>query len=80
MWQPPHWGAAEGGACVCDYFISYVFIDIPYIFHRYYLDMIHILSVVCFLIYGVKSRSGHDRSQTVGPISHFSGQKTDFLR
>ena len=26
--------------------------------------MFHIFSLVCFLIYGVKSRSGHDRSQS----------------
>ena len=40
---------------------------IPYI---YFLDMFHVFSLVCFLIYGVKSRSGHDRSQSFGPISH----------
>ena len=27
MGRPPHRGAAEGGACVCDYFIFYI-IDI----------------------------------------------------
>ena len=26
--------------------------------------MFHVFSLVCFLIYGVKSRSGHDRSQS----------------
>ena len=29
-------------------------------------------------IYGVKSRSGHDRSQSFGPISHVSGPKLSF--
>ena len=35
MGRPPHWGAAEGGACFSDYFISYLFIDMPYIFLIY---------------------------------------------
>ena len=37
--------------------------------------MFHIFSLVCFLIYGVKSRSGHDRSQSFSLISHESGPK-----
>ena len=47
---------------------------IPYILHIYiyiyiyFVFMFHILSFVCFLIYGVKSRSGHDRSKIV-PLS-----------
>ena len=41
---------------------------IPYIVHIYFLDMFHIFSLVCFLIYGIKSRSGHDRSKIV-PLS-----------
>ena len=48
---------------------------IPYI---YFLSMFHIFSLVCFLIYGVKSRSGHDRRQSAGPISHASGSKPSF--
>ena len=40
--------------------------------------MFHIFSLVCFLIYGVKSRSGHDRSQSFGPISHVSGPEMTF--
>ena len=47
---------------------------IPYIFPRY----VPYISLVCFLIYGVKSRSGHDRSQSFGPISHVSGPKLTF--
>ena len=31
-------------------------IGIPYIFHIYFLDMFHVFSLVCFLIYGVKRR------------------------
>ena len=34
--------------------------------------MFHISPLVCFLIYAVKSRFGHDRSQSFGPISHVS--------
>ena len=34
--------------------------------------------LVCFLIYGVKNRSGHDRSQSFGSISHVSGSKLIF--
>ena len=52
--------------------------DIPYIFHIYFLNMFHIFSLVCFLIYGVKSRSGHDRSKSFGPISDVSGPKLTF--
>ena len=37
--------------------------------------IIHIFSHVCFLTYGVKSRSGHGRSQSLGQISHVSGPK-----
>ena len=40
--------------------------------------MIHIFSIVCFLIYGVESRSGHDRSQSFSLISHASGPKLAF--
>ena len=44
----------------------------------YILNMSHIFSLVCFLIYGVKSRSGHDRSQSFGSILHVSGAKLSF--
>ena len=33
--QTPNGAAAEGGACVSDYFISSIFMDIPYIFLIY---------------------------------------------
>ena len=36
----------------------------------YLLNMLHIFSLVCFLIYGVKSRFGHDRSKIV-PLSAY---------
>ena len=42
--------------------------------------MFHLFSFVCFVIYSVNSRSGHDQSQTSGPISHASGPKLIFLR
>ena len=41
--------------------------------------MFHIFSLVCFLVYGVKSRSGHDRSQILYNFARF-GSKTEFLR
>ena len=41
-------------------YIPYIFHIYIYIFHIYFLAMFHIFSLVCFLIYGVKSRSGHD--------------------
>ena len=49
--------------------------DIPYIF---YIFQIYFLNLVCFLIYGVKSRSGHDRMTSFGSISHISGPKHIF--
>ena len=55
----------------------YIYIYI-YIFHIYFLAMFHIFSLVCFLIYGVKSGSGHDGSQSFGPIWHVSGAKLGF--
>ena len=45
---------------------------------RYFLDMFHVFSLVCFLIYGVKSRSGHDRSQSFVSILHISDPKLTF--
>ena len=41
-------------------------------------NIIYIFSRMCFLIHGVKSRSGHDRSQSFGPISHVSGPEIIF--
>ena len=35
---------------------------------------------MCFLIYGIKRRSGHDWSQSLGPIWHVSGPKIGFWR
>ena len=49
------------------------------VFHIiYFLSIFHILSLVSFSIYGVKSRSGHDGSQSVGWISHTSGRKLSY--
>ena len=36
-------------------------LDVPYMFHTYFLSMFHIFSLVCFLIYSVSSNSGHDQ-------------------
>ena len=49
---------------------------IPYYIN--FLAMFHKFALVCFLIYGVKSRSGHDRSQSFGPIWHVSGPEIIF--
>ena len=80
MGRPPHWGAAEGGACVSDHkslWICLIYsLYIPYI---YFLAMFHIFSLVCFLIYGVKTRSGHERSQSFGEISRVLGPKLTFF-
>ena len=38
----PNGAAAEGGACVSDYFISQIFMDIPYMFHIYFLNIFDI--------------------------------------
>ena len=43
----------------------------------YCLNVFHIFPL-CFLIYGVKSRSGHDRSQSFGTIWHVSGPEIIF--
>ena len=42
--------------------------------------MFHIFPLVCFLIDGVKSRSGHDRSQSFRTISHDSNPKLIFKK
>ena len=52
---------------------------IPYM-HICFLDMFHVFSLVCFLIYGVKRESGGDGSQSFGPIWHVSGPEMVFWR
>ena len=49
-------------------YISYTFFIYSIYIYIYFLDMFHVFSLVRFLIYGVKSRSGHDRSQNY--LSH----------
>ena len=49
---------------------------IPFIFLKYVPHFSH----VCFLIYGVKSRSEHDGRQSFGPIWHVSGPVMVFWR
>ena len=41
MGWPPHWGAAEGGACVSDYFNKYLWI---FFIYGWYMDDIWITS------------------------------------
>ena len=64
------------------FFILWIFMVIPQIFfiysryiyiYIYVLNIFHVFSFVCFVIYSINSRSGHDRSQTFGSISHVSG-------
>ena len=38
------------------FFTLCIFMDIPYIFLMYFLNIFHICSLVCFLIYGVNRR------------------------
>ena len=52
---------------------------ILYIFHIDFLAMFHIFSLVCLLPYGVKSKSGHDRSQSFWFNFACFGFKTEFL-
>ena len=76
-------GGAPLGLCFWLFYIINIYgysLYIPYIFHISFLNMFHIVSLVCFLIYGVKSRSGHDRSQSFGPIWHVSGPEMVFWR
>ena len=48
---------------------------IPYIFDIYFLNMFHIFSLMCFLIYSVNSSSGHDHITTFGKKLHISDPK-----
>ena len=75
-------GAAFGGRPIGSVFLiinlyGYA-LYIPDIFHIYFLNMFYIFSLVCFLIYGVKSESGHDRSQSFNKISHILTPKLTF--
>ena len=58
--------------------ISYTYICIYIYIYIYVLNLFHIFSFVWFVIYSVNSRSGHDRSQTSGPILHASVPKLTF--
>ena len=65
--------------CFWWYFLIDIYgysLNIPDIFHICFLDVFHVFSLVCFLVYGVKRRSGHDGSQSFGSISHVSGPET----
>ena len=90
--RPPHWGRlCVLRFCSCIFYIMNIYgysLDIPYIFHIYIytyiyihiyvLNIFHLFSCVCSVIYSVNSRSGHDRSQTFGSISHISGPNLTF--
>ena len=82
----PNGAAAPLGLCSLFLFIYFLYLNtimkiygyslyIPYIFHIYFLNIFHILSLVCFLLYGVKSRSGPDRSQDFSFNFAFLGSK-----
>ena len=75
LWRRP------SGSGFSDYFTINIYgssLYVPYILHIHFQKMFHIFSLVCFLIYGVKSRSGHDRSPTFVSISYDSGPKLTF--
>ena len=73
----PIGGAAEGGASV--FFVSvHLLMDIPYIFHIYFLNMFRIVFLGCFLNYGAKSSFEHVQMTSVGQISHDSGPQLGF--
>ena len=67
-------GAPKGAAAKCDLcFWLFDIINIygyslyiPYMSPKYF----PYISLMCFSIYGVKSRSGHDQMTTFGSISH----------
>ena len=81
----PLWGGRPIGSMFLSTFWSSYIIDtygyslyIPNIFHIYFLAMWSMFSLVCSLIYGVKRTSGHDRSQSFGPIWHVAGPEIVF--
>ena len=51
-----------------------------YIYIYIFPKFVHVFPVCFLLIYGVKSRSGHDRIQSFGPIWHVSGSEMVFRR
>ena len=79
-------GAAPKAAPLCSLllliylFISWIFMDIPFIFFIYFIFFLNIpyIFLVCFLIYGVKSSFGHEQMTSVGRISHASVPKLSF--
>ena len=80
MGRPPS-AAAPLGLCFWSFYIKDIYgysMYTPYIFHIYFLNMFRIFSLVCFLIYSVNRRFGHDRSPALGLISHISGPKLSF--
>ena len=75
--DPPHWAPPVFVMILYHKYLWIFLIHslyIPHIFPRY----VPYISFVCFLIYGVKSRSGHDRSPSFGSISHVSDPKQLF--
>ena len=61
-------------------YVPYIFPKyFPYLFIYVYIPyMFHIFSLVCFLIYSVNSRSGHDQITTFGQVLHVSDPKLTF--
>ena len=59
-------------------FQTYTYICIYIYIYIYVLNIFHVLFFVWFVTYSVNGRSGHDRSQTFGPISQVSGPKLTF--
>ena len=82
--SPLCWQAASLGLCssillisYCQYLLIFLIYSwyIPYIYiYIYVLNIFHLCSFVCFVIYSVNNRSGYDRSQPFSSISHVSVQ------
>ena len=79
--RPPHWVCV---LCFCSFiflYSEYLWIFLIYslcILCKYVLNVFHLFSFMCFVIYSVNSSSGHDRSQTFVSISHAVGPKLTF--
>ena len=82
----PQWGGRIGLLFLIILYHKYLWmfliysLYVPHIYNYIYTfpEYVPYISLVCFLIYGVKSRSGHDRSQSFGSVSHVPGPKLTF--
>ena len=64
-------------------YIPYIYVYTIYVYiyiYIYFLSMFHIFSLVCFLIYSVNSRSGHDQITTFGQIMNLLRKTHDLVK